>query len=269
MIYNFIGLLISIIRAIILMIFYWMVLCMIKSFDITKLILSILVVCIHVNPLLSYSGKTNFYLVNTICRIAVPLFFMMAGYLLFLKINNLDEEKYKNKVTNYLKRIFTIYLIWSIIYFIPFLFDRNIFNVSEILKFIYHFLVNGVYRQIWYLQSLLVSVILVSYLNYKIGIKKTLLISFILYLFGLVLVPYYPLFVPFFDNIIIIKKLLNLFITLLPNFSIARNGITFGMVFVSLGAFFAIYPPKTLHKNYMGGGYYYFNNNFIFGNNIN
>ena len=56
--------------------------------DLVKVILSIIVVGIHINPFGEYSG-----LYYPICRIAVPLFFMISSYLLFSKLKNNSNSK--------------------------------------------------------------------------------------------------------------------------------------------------------------------------------
>ena len=51
-----------------------------NSLDLLKILLSVLVVCIHTFPLQSYSRIVNAFLVNELSRIAVPLFFIISGF---------------------------------------------------------------------------------------------------------------------------------------------------------------------------------------------
>ncbi len=53
---------------------------MIFIFDIVKLILSLFVAAVHINPLSDFSQNLNFYLVETFGRIPVPIFFSIAGF---------------------------------------------------------------------------------------------------------------------------------------------------------------------------------------------
>ena len=57
------------------------------AFDLAKLFLSIMVIAIHMNPfgvepVLSVAQTANFWIHQWFCRIAVPLFFIISGFLL-------------------------------------------------------------------------------------------------------------------------------------------------------------------------------------------
>ena len=210
---------------------------MIYIFDIIKLIMSFFVAATHLNPLESISPFANFYLVNCIWRIAVPIFFSIAGYLLYRKLIK-DKENYNQIVLKYLKKIFIVYLIWSIIYYIPY--SGGIISTRKIIKFIMNFFIKGVYSQLWYLQSLIIGVILSTFLSKKIGIRKTLLISFLLYTIGLATVPYFPILNKFFHFPTFIVKIINI-----AGYKVGRNGIFFGMFFITLGGYIEKYFKKS------------------------
>lgn len=200
---------------------------MIFIFDIVKLIMSFFVAAIHLNPLLDISRNANFYLVDSIGRIAVPIFFSIAGYLLYRKINK-DKNNCNVIVFNYLKRIFMIYLIWSIIYYIPF--SNFSFSFKILIKFVFNFFIKGVYSQLWYMQSLIVGVILSIFFTKRIGIRKTLGISFLFYIISLLMVPYYPYIKSCVSLPSVVIKVINI-----AGYKTGRNGLFFGMFFITLG----------------------------------
>lgn len=76
-------------------------------FDILKYMLSVMVVCIHVNKL------PDWY--NPILRIAVPLFFMMTSYFFFKKQRySLDGDRQKN-LLQFIKRNILLFLFWTVL----------------------------------------------------------------------------------------------------------------------------------------------------------
>lgn len=218
---------------------------MIFVFDIAKLIMSIIIIAVHTNPLNSISEVSNFYLVNTLGRIPVPIFFAIAGYLLYSKLKK-QPNNYKKIVKSYLKRISIIYIIWSVIYFIPYMHTNP--SLLRVIKFIPRLLTKGVYSQLWYMQALIVGVFLSTYLNKKIGLKKTLIVSLILYAIGLIIVPYFSLV----SRIITIPNIINKII-LKEGYKVGRNGLFFGMFFITLGGYISSNYKVANNKKYIVG----------------
>lgn len=88
--------------------------------DIAKYVSALLVVCIHTFPFIDINEMLNTYFIQTICRLAVPFFFMISGYFLFRKIRNEEEDK------DVLKKVF-ISLIKNL-----FDLDRNLFALYDL-----------------------------------------------------------------------------------------------------------------------------------------
>lgn len=90
------------------------------SLDIAKLICSLMVVIIHTKPLQPYSDALNVYTAESICRIAVPFFFVASGLLLYTKLIALSPESQSNRrklcLTQVAKNA-SLYLRWSVLYF--------------------------------------------------------------------------------------------------------------------------------------------------------
>ena len=79
-----------------------------KSIDVVKLIMAFLVVAIHTEPFGAWFILDKAFGIFT--RLCVPFFFVASSYFFFLK--NGDP-------IHYAKRLFLLYLIWSVIY-LPF-----------------------------------------------------------------------------------------------------------------------------------------------------
>lgn len=65
-----------------------------NAIDLTKFIMAIFVVALHVEPLKGMQGTFFYQIYNTIARMAVPFFFITSGYLLFYKMT----EDYNIKI---------------------------------------------------------------------------------------------------------------------------------------------------------------------------
>ena len=206
-----------------------------NGIDIMKFTCSILVICMHTNPLSTYSEYLNFALVQVVGRIAVPFFFIASGYLLFREMSLPLSQNEHNwfAIMKYIKRILTIYVVWSAIYFI-FILDglikTNSVNLKSIPTCVWNFIYLGSYYHLWYLPALIFSVLAFYWLLKYFSIKRILIISTIFYIIGLFGDSYYG----------IIKNnqiLENLFTFYFKFFITTRNGLFFGLIFVTLGAY--------------------------------
>ena len=146
--------------------------------DQLKVILSMLVVMIHVFPSDAHGlkGLIYYYLSNGISRVAVPIFFMLSGYFIRNKINNISD------IRKYLLGILKLFVIWQLMYLIMWL-PSKIKNGSwgDILLFV----VYG-YGPIWYLFSLIFGVILAYLLRYT-HTRTKIALAIILYGIGMAL----------------------------------------------------------------------------------
>ena len=94
------------------------------AFDILRVISMIMVIIIHIANVYCRSFgmiSSNHYLIslffNTICRVSVPIFFMISGTLLLDRAFN--KEKYIKRVSKYILLIVVwdiIYLVWEYFY---------------------------------------------------------------------------------------------------------------------------------------------------------
>ncbi|MBM6678615.1 MULTISPECIES: acyltransferase [Faecalicoccus] len=200
--------------------------------DIAKYVSALLVVCIHTFPFIDINEMLNTYFIQTICRLAVPFFFMISGYFLFRKIRN--EEEDKDVLKKYLFRLLKIYLIWTVIY-LPY----TIYNYVQaqsgwmgIFSYLRDFLLNGSYYHLWFLPALMTGTLIVYYLYHKKGMLFTLKIALLLYGIGYLLNIYAPLW----EQIPFISFLFSFFTKTMTT---ARNGFFFAPIFIGIGMLLA------------------------------
>jgi len=210
----------------------------INSIDIVKFILSFFVIALH-----TFFQNENLINNNrifiTIFHVAVPFFFITSGYLLFRKIELPLNKKNSEIIFKYIKHIFKLYLIWTLIYLPIAIYGAYIGGVKPIEFLIYSirkfiFVGESYYSwNLWYLNGLIMAVLMIFILlKIKVKPKAILVIGFIIYLLGILLnhiliadLNLYPEF---------IKKILNLYLYL---FERVRNGIFKGFPFVAVGLY--------------------------------
>lgn len=199
------------------------------AIDIARYISALLVVCIHVYPFADISETFNLFFIQTICRLAVPFFFVVSGYFFFRKWQEDEEANYLH-FRRYEWRILKIYLIWTIIY-LPYTIWDYVdagFSPLSILSYIRDFFLNGSYYHLWFLPALIIGMAIVYWLYTHKGLKFTLLTSLVLYLIGYAInvyasvwesLPYVSILYGFFTKTIVT----------------ARDGFFFAPIFLCLG----------------------------------
>lgn len=73
----------------------------------------------------SWVANLCYLLSNVICRICVPLFFAISGYLFFLNINKFDLNTYTAKLRRRVNTLLLPYLLWNLIGFLLILLYRT------------------------------------------------------------------------------------------------------------------------------------------------
>ena len=192
-----------------------------------RFISSILVVAIHTVTRHQDLG----YFIVVFSRIAVPFFFICSGYFLYNKLYENNKDVRRKNIYKYIKNIFSIYFLWSIIYLI---FNYNVYFgninfIKEIILLIRSFLFIGISGHLWYLSALCFSVYLLYLLIWKLQFKfeHICIISILLYIFSSSGDLYYGLI----DNTIW-GKFINVYI-----FFFGSVGTSFmqGLIFIVMG----------------------------------
>lgn len=179
------------------------------SLDILKIILSFFVVVGHLQPLFSGDVIEGWLISNGICRVLVPCFFMISGFFIFSKIDDMKA------VGKYLGQLIVIYLVWSFFYLYFYYEGTPFYTIAG--RFLFG------YFHLWYLPALFSGLIFLIIAR-KLIKNDAFIIAIILliYLIGHVL-----------D----------------PNRSMAfhyRNGFFIGFPFIAFGYYIRKYNIKDL-----------------------
>ena len=156
-----------------------------SNIDIIKFICSLLIIIIHTAPLKEISVIANFYLVEVIARIAVPVFFTVSGFLFFDKImfeNGKIKKCKKNheKLWRYIKKNTILYFVASAIYIIfqlP-MWKQSEWGIWNIIKdWTVSFILVGTHYHLWYLLALIYAMPLLYLLLSIWNLKKVLVLT--------------------------------------------------------------------------------------------
>lgn len=201
--------------------------------DIAKYIGAMLVVAIHTFPFEDISPSFNLFFIATVCRLAVPFFFVCSSFFLFRKIHHTKNQATEGKklVMAWLKRIGILYLVWTVIY-LPY----TIWNYSEagfsfmsLLGWIRDFFLNGSYYHLWFLPALMLGMVVVWSLYRQKGMVYALEVSLVLYLAGYLINVYAPIWESLPGVYVVYGFFCKTLVT-------ARDGIFFAPIFICIGA---------------------------------
>lgn len=174
------------------------------TLDFFRLILSLLVITIHIQPLFSKDSITGWVISDGIARIAVPCFFIINGYYVATKIDNFSSVK------KYLGHLLLVYIVWSLVYLYSTFQDMTALSLAKTL-------IIG-YCHLWYLPALVLSVFLLYLIKKytKLGVSVILIIGVILFAVGYIFEP------------------------MRTNAATFRNGLFIGFPFVAMGYYIKV-----------------------------
>lgn len=198
--------------------------------------MAIFVVVLHAHPMLDISESWDFYISGGITRIAVPFFFTASGFFLFRKI---DTEKFEfNDMKKYCYRLMKMYLVWTLVY-MPFHL-REIYQADNHLKALLGYIKNiiliGSHYHLWYLLASVVAVIAIGYLLRKgFSLNKIAWLGFAAFIIPMLSRGYYGFYLMMFPD----GSIINDIMVILSKVVSPINGITEGVLYVTLGAIIA------------------------------
>lgn len=149
-----------------------------NGLDVVKFFLAVLVAQRHVIQIFfGADSKWRILLNNWLSNLAVPVFFVIAGFFLFGKLSggaDRSREQDRRIVFRYCGRILKLYLIWSVLY-LP-VDWYNWYHGERIVKdgilsWLHSFLVCSTIPQLWYLPALALACFLV-WAAYDRGMKQ-------------------------------------------------------------------------------------------------
>lgn len=147
--------------------------------DIMKFVMAILVIMLHRKPFPADMEFANFLLSNVLCHTGVPFFFMVSSFLFF---RNIDPRKPESKGALWKteKRLIILYVIWSVIY-LPCVFVKSFTGhydeitpgalLGQLLIWVKDFFINYSFLHLWYINSLIFTVLLIFLLMKKFSTK--------------------------------------------------------------------------------------------------
>lgn len=190
-----------------------------------------------VDTMQSWYGDVLYFFQEAICRSAVPVFFIISGYLFFQNISRFDKNTYKIKLRSRIKTLLVPYILWNLIAMtenlikhlpmLSFVFPNINKQIIDINYFIGAFWVmpNGgcpILYPFWYIRDLMVLIVISPIIYYIVKrIKMFLPIS---------------LFVGMLCEI-----------RLVPGLSLSS------MFFFSIGCYWALFKKDILPNLYMVG----------------
>jgi serine/alanine racemase len=185
--------------------------------DRVKYLVSFLVLVIHFRPFSDYHRNIDFASIHIVARIAVPFFFISSGY--FIGVNGLE----KSKVLKSIKKNLKLYLVWTILYLPIFI----LIFMPQYPNLLIDFTVLGVYYHLWFMPALIFSLIILYYLNKFLKPTSITFIAFLFFVIGVFGDSYY--------GVLPNGWFLDIMNNYLDIFSTTRNGLFFGLLFVSIG----------------------------------
>ena len=205
--------------------------------DLLKFIMAVLVAARHMIQVF-YPAESRWRLVigSWLSNLAVPVFFIIAGFLLFRKIPDTDKKSGWPVAGRYVWRIVKLYLLWCVIYW-----PIDIFNwyhgtagIAETVKaYIHSFFFSSTIAQLWYLPALAVAVLLV-WTGYRagLGVRQLLVLTGVLFVFGCICDNWY-----FTERAPM--KIQEFVWWYAPKFVTMRNGLFYGSFYLTLGLWFS------------------------------
>lgn len=221
--------------------------------DYFRLIFSIGIVALHLQPLKDMNSVLDYFLGQVLTRLGVPFFFLVSGFFLQKK---LDDSK---KIKTYLVKLLRLYLLYTLLYLPQVVYGyikAESGFVHNVMDFIRKFLFVGSFTHLWYFVGLMVATLLLYFLVGKLRLsdKYITAIVLVLYVIGTVMNTYIQplaesITVPISELETVDRQylLLSLYYSV---FSTTRNGIFFGLPFLFFGYLIAKNKESVCQKNY-------------------
>lgn len=191
-----------------------------------RIISAILVITIHTSPLLCIGEEADFILTRVIARVAVPFFFMVSGFFLLPDIRWNEDQRHR--VWRQIGKLGFLYLIATLLYVPLRLYSGTLGTQDTFGSVIKDILFDGTFYHLWYLPAAMLGLMLTAGIIRHSRVEVGLLLSLVLYLFGLLGDSYYGLAQQ-------IEGLRQLYVGLFQVMDYTRNGIFFAPLFLVLG----------------------------------
>lgn len=188
------------------------------SVDIIKIVMAVLVIGIHTEPFAFNIWLDRLFGLAT--RICVPFFFVSSAYFYWIRDCG--------KPLGYIKRIITLYIVWSLIYLPK---DWPVLSKQSLSEILYRYAWKGNEHALWFLCSCLIGFFICYGLQKCLKPKYILVLSFIVLCIGCLQSSWAP----------VVTKIYGVDPT---NYLGTRNGLFYGFPYMAIGMYFA----KDQHK---------------------
>lgn len=152
--------------------------------DLMKFIMAIGVVIIHRHIFPDSYAYANTMLSSRLLLVAVPFFFISSSFFFFRDSFSCNKEP--KKLFPFLKRLFIIYFLWTVIY-LPCIFVKNHTGhydeitlmgiIGETVLLVKNFFFSYSFLHFWYLTTLMLSVVVIYFLRKKLSAETIFIIS--------------------------------------------------------------------------------------------
>ena len=205
--------------------------------DLFRIIAALLVISSHTGLAISSNPSLHFFITEVCARLAVPFFFLTAGYFTIRHYSKDETPLY-----HAIRKTMILYGI-SILLYLP----LNIYNGSfqngiNLWKWIQKIVFDGTLYHLWYLPALLIGNIIAWFSVRKTGFSKALVISGILFLIGLCGDSWYGIV----SQIPIIRTFYDTLFTLSEQ---TRNGLFFAPLYIVIGGWIHENNVRISRKN--------------------
>lgn len=145
------------------------------ALDGLKCLLALAVVAIHTSPLLFAWPQGNYFLVNGLCRVAVPTFFVIGGFYLAPALG--DAAMFGR----WWRRMLGLYLFWTLVYAPFFVAEHHGAPGAVLITVVFGYL------QLWYIAALVVAGPLVWWAQRRLSAAQLMGVACALFAVGVVL----------------------------------------------------------------------------------
>lgn len=199
--------------------------------DLFKLISALFVASIHISPLADFFGiETSDIVSDILFRWCVPFFFICSGYFM----PNPSEDC--ASTMRYAKRLFTLYAVWVLIYYV---FSPIEINFEAVMSFVFR---DGGIGPFWFFPSLIFSVLTATFLLRHFKTHQIILICVAFYFLSMCGDSYSNTPATAFVR----NSFLNFYYEI---FGSSREGFLFGTVYIVIGKFIKKYSSSLTYRD--------------------
>ena len=207
-----------------------------NSLDLCKFIMAFAVVAIHTHPLEICTNDLLFSFYKSFTAIAVPFFFIAAGFLLGRKLDYpiINSESNNKVILKYMLKILKMYLFWTVIY-LP-LAIYNLCSTSKnltraILTYAKGLFFTGEHYNSWHLWYLLSTiyalVLLMVLIKHNKSIYTIVIIGAVIYVLSIIITYFSSISGDLPSYLIVLQKVIK--------HTISNGKILTGMFYIPIG----------------------------------